>query len=146
MSNIAEILKAEISRIARKQIKSDTEALRKGLSVYRHEIASLRKRLDALEKQSKRAARHQPELPREVSGAEVQRLRFSATRFAAQRQKLGLSAADFGTLLGVSSLSVYHWEQGKARPRATQLQAIAAARKLGKREVLERLEVMKAAK
>ena len=52
----------------------------------------------------------------------------------ALRQRLGLSAAAMGTLLGVTAQSIYKWEDGKARPRASQLQAIAAARKLGKRE------------
>jgi DNA-binding transcriptional regulator YiaG len=42
-------------------------------------------------------------------------------------------------LLGVSNQSVYHWETGKSKPRAAQLQAIAAVRKLGKKEVAERL-------
>jgi len=40
----------------------------------------------------------------------------------------------------VSAQSVYHWEAGKSRPRAAQLTAIAAVRKLGKREVLSRLQ------
>jgi DNA-binding transcriptional regulator YiaG len=44
-----------------------------------------------------------------------------------------------GVLLGVSGQSVYKWEQGKAKPRASQLKAIAAVRKMGKREVAERL-------
>ena len=48
---------------------------------------------------------------------EVQQLRFSAKRFAAQRQKLELSAASFAKLLGVSALSVYKWESDKAQPR-----------------------------
>ena len=55
------------------------------------------------------------------------------------RQRLGLSAREMALLLGVSQISVYNWEQGKARPRAAQLAAIAAVRKLGKREAAERL-------
>ena len=66
--------------------------------------------------------------------------RFSATRFASQRRKLGLSAADFGALLGVSGQSVYKWEHGEARPRARQLEAIAELRGIGKREAAARLE------
>lgn len=61
-------------------------------------------------------------------------LRFSAKGFTKLRQRLGLSAAAMGTLLGVTAQSVYKWEDGKARPRATQLQAISAVRKMGKRE------------
>lgn len=66
-------------------------------------------------------------------------LRFSAKGFTKLRQRLGLSAAAMGTLLGVTAQSVYKWEDGKARPRATQLQAIAAVRKMGKREAASHL-------
>ena len=64
--------------------------------------------------------------------------------FAALRKKLGLSATDMGKLIGVSGQSVYHWETGKTKPRANQLQAIAAVRKMGKRAVAAKLEAAKA--
>jgi DNA-binding transcriptional regulator YiaG len=44
-----------------------------------------------------------------------------------------------GALLGVSAQTVYNWEAGKARPRQQQLAAIAAVRKLGKRDVKAKL-------
>jgi transcriptional regulator with XRE-family HTH domain len=59
------------------------------------------------------------------------------------RKRLGLSAADLGLLLGVSALSVYKWEQGKARPRAKYLEAIADLRGIGKREAAVRLESLR---
>jgi transcriptional regulator with XRE-family HTH domain len=55
------------------------------------------------------------------------------------RQKLGLSANEMGRLLGVSGQSIYLWEAGKAKPRASQLPAIAKVRKMGKREVRSQL-------
>lgn len=58
---------------------------------------------------------------------------------AALRKKLGLSAADMGKLIGVSAQSVYHWETGKTKPRASQLKAIAEVRKMGKRAVTAKL-------
>ncbi|NCV62600.1 MAG: XRE family transcriptional regulator, partial [Betaproteobacteria bacterium] len=54
-------------------------------------------------------------------------------------QKLDLSANEMGALLGVTGQSVYKWEKGTARPRASQLKAIAAVRKMGKKQVLELL-------
>jgi DNA-binding transcriptional regulator YiaG len=42
-------------------------------------------------------------------------------------------------LLGASKQSVYHWETGKSKPRAAPLLAIATVRKLGKKQVAERL-------
>ena len=59
---------------------------------------------------------------------------------ASHRKRLGLSAADFGKLLGVSGQSIYKWEPGEVKPRRAQLEAIAAIRTLGKREALARLE------
>ena len=68
------------------------------------------------------------------------KIRFSAKSLIAQRRRLGLSAAAMARLLGVSALSVYKWESGNTRPRAKQIEAIAALRSMGKREVAQRLE------
>lgn len=142
MPNIAAVLKTEIARIARKEVRSQTEEIRKSSAQYRSHIAALRKRIDELERQLKRvgksAGRRAPAAAAESDDEGTSR-RFSATRLAAQRRKLGLSAADFATLLGVSGQSVYKWEHGESRPRARQLEAIAAVRGIGKREAAARL-------
>jgi transcriptional regulator with XRE-family HTH domain len=44
-----------------------------------------------------------------------------------------------GKLIGVTPLSIYRWEQGKARPRANQLVAIAEARKMGKKSAVAKI-------
>lgn len=54
-------------------------------------------------------------------------------------QRLGLSAADLGVLLGVSGQTIYNWEGGKSQPRAEQKVAIAGIRALGKRDAVLRL-------
>ncbi|MEO8835121.1 MAG: hypothetical protein ABI364_00115 [Caldimonas sp.] len=59
---------------------------------------------------------------------------FSAKSMAAQRRRLGLSAAECGLLIGASAQSVYNWEEGKARPRSQHLAAIFALRGLGRRQ------------
>jgi len=138
MPNIAAALSAEISRITRKELRTETEALKRAAAGYRRDIAALKKRMQTLEGQARSAARKAAPPDDSPEQSETQ-LRFSATRFAAQRKKLGLSAAKFADLLGVSPLSVYSWESGKARPRRAQLETIAATRKLGKREVMARL-------
>jgi len=62
---------------------------------------------------------------------------------AANRKRLGLSAADFGLLAGATGQSVYAWEAGKAKPRGKNLAAIAALRGIGKREVRKKLAELK---
>lgn len=142
MPNIGTILKSEISRVSRKELRSQTQALKKSVSQYRTQIADLRRRLEALERQVKRLgkASGRASAPAPEPDEAASNLRFSAKGFAAQRKRLGLSAAALARVLGVSSLSVYKWESGKVRPRAKQLEAIAALRGMGKREVAQRLE------
>lgn len=133
MPNIANVLKAEITRVARKEIKSEVGALKSASSKYRSEIAALTRQVSDLQKRlAKGGAREAPSRDAEEGSSET-RHRFSAKGLASQRRRLGLSAEALGKLLGVSALSVYHWEGGKARPRAQHLPAIAALKTLGRK-------------
>jgi DNA-binding transcriptional regulator YiaG len=142
MPNIALALKSEISRVARKAIKAETEDFKKASAQYRTHIASLRKRIESLERELKRVMRGVGKLQenRASTAPDTVHRRFSASRLAATRKKLGLSAADFGALIGVTGQSIYKWEAGEARPRAKQLEAIASVRGMGKREAAARLQ------
>ena len=73
----------------------------------------------------------------EDSGRQI---RYSAKSLASQRKRLGLSAAALAKIIGVSALSIYKWESGNTRPRRKQIEAIAALRHLGRRDVQKRLE------
>lgn len=143
MPNIASILKTEIIRVARKEVRAELETLKKAAVAHRASIAELRRQVSALEKELRRAAKaaarsaSAADQADEASGATKRR--FSATRLAAHRTKLALSAASYGQLVGVSGQTIYHWEQGKARPRAAQLESLAAVRSLGPREAAQRL-------
>lgn len=143
MPNIASVLKEEVLRLARKEVRSATEGLKKASATYRSEIAALKRRLAALEKELGRSRAPRPAGPDSDGDQEGGvKIRYSAKRLARQRQKLGLSAADMGLLLGVSAQTVYNWEAEKSRPRRSQLPAIAALRGLGKRQVKARLEAL----
>jgi len=147
MPNIASVLKSEISRVARKEVRGETLGLKKAVSARRAEIAALKRRTQALEQElrrlSKVSAKAAPVAAKEVS---PQKLRFSPKSLASQRRRLGLSAEDCALLLGASGQSVYNWEAGKARPRAAHLAGIAALRSMGKRESAARLAAPKALK
>lgn len=143
MPNIATVLKSEIARLARKELRGETEALKKSNAHYRAQIAEMKKRLQSLEQQVKRLGKSSAKAAPAAAAGDSEggpSIRFSAKGFAAQRQRLGLSAAALAKILGVSQLSVYKWEGGKARPRAKQLEAIASLRGMGKREAAARLE------
>lgn len=144
MPNLASVLKDEILRLARKEVRSEIDGLKKASAQFRANIAALKRQVSTLEKQQARLEKKGPKnQPIEVGSEGATKFRFSAKRFAAQRQKLGLSAGDMGTLIGVSAQTIYHWEGGKTRPRQNQLAAIAAIRTMGKRRILAQLVGLK---
>ena len=142
MGNFAAELKAEISRLAKKEIKREMAALKKASTQYRTDIAALKRRNVELERTLARLGKQTRKsvAVAESAPAEGENLRWRPAGFAKLREKLGLSAADLGKLIGVSALSVYKWEKGQVKPRAAQLAAIASVRHIGKREALRRLE------
>ena len=142
MPNLAAALKEEIRRLARKEIRAETSKTKQAVANYRLEIVRLKhllqeqqKKVSALESQQRHSA-PQPEAGEEA----LEGIRYSARSVRAQRKRLGLSAEQYGRLIGVSGLTIYHWEQGKARPRKAQLAALIAVRGIGKRDALKRLE------
>ena len=142
MPNIASILKVEISRVPRKEVRAEVETLKKASVAHRASIDELRRQVNALEKELRRVAKGSPR-PAVASDSDGEaaggtKRRFNATRLAAHRAKLGLSAAIYGQLAGVSGQTIYHWEQGKARPQAAQLESLAAVRDRA-REIAEYL-------
>lgn len=146
MPNIASILKSEISRVARKEVRSETLSLKKAIGAYRIEIATLKRRTQTLEQELRRLSKaHAKVAPVEANAQSSHTRRFSAKALASQRQRLGLSADDCGLLVGTSGQSVYNWESGKARPRAKHLPAIAALKTLGKKVAAARLATLREA-
>lgn len=136
MSNVVNALKQEIDRLAAKQAKAQIGTARKAAAEYRKEVSRLKRLLAQQEREIRRLEKQagQPAEEDELAG-----IRFSSRSVRAQRQRLGLSAADYGKLVGVTALAVHNWERGKARPRKAQLAALVAVRGIGKREALQRL-------
>ena len=143
MPSIAAVLKQEITRLARKEVKTQTATIHKASAQHRRDIAQLKRQVAGLSKQvayleqqeRKRASKRAP-------SANVEGKRFSARGLKTHREKVGLSAADYAMLVGVTGQTVYNWEQGKSKPRDEQLAALVAVRDLGKREAWKRLELL----
>ncbi len=140
MPNLSTILKGEITRLARKEIKAAVDPVRKTSAGQRKEIAELKRQLAALQRDLKASLKPSKVLKQEgeASGS----TRFSAKGLKSLRAKLGLSAGEFGLLVGASGQSIYKWETGKAVPRASQQAALASVRGIGKREAAKRLASM----
>ncbi len=141
MANIASMLKEEITRLARKEIRSETEGLKNASAQYRSEIAALKRRTATLEQQLSRLGKTiNKNAEVKAESDEVTKIRFTVKGFKSLRQRLELSAVETGTLLGVSAQTIYSWEAGKSSPRKQQLVKIAMLRGMGKREVVTLLK------
>jgi DNA-binding transcriptional regulator YiaG len=145
MSNVVNVLKAEIARISKKEARSATQAIGKSNTWLRKTVADLKKRLVVLEKENKRLTSAmkkcqaaQPEKPNKEEGKKA---RFTSKGILALRKKLGLSQADFGKLLGTTPGAVHLWEkkEGALNLRDKTRAAILSIRGLGAREAKEKL-------
>ena len=145
MSNVVKILKAEIARISKKEAKSATQAVGKSNTWLRKTVADLKKRLSMLEKESRRITavmkKHQPESPKKSDAEEGRKARFSSRGIKSLRNRLRLSQAEFGKLLGTTPHAVYLWEKkiGALNLRDKTKAAILSIRGLGAREAKEKL-------
>ena len=115
MPNIASVLKEEIARVARKEIRASTTTTKKASAQHRRDIAALKRELAAIKKevfflrsQEKRRAGSRP------SAELAEGARFSAAGVKSHRARIGFSAAEYAAILGVSALTVYNWEHGKS--------------------------------
>lgn len=149
MTAFSDAFRAEVLRMARKEIKGELGNLRKTVTAQRSEIAALKRDVKDLVSQVKglhKAMARQAvsgKVPVEEAEASVRRGRrfqFKAEALALKREQLGLSQQAMAALLEASTLSVARWESGKATPRAAQLERIQVVLKMGKREALGKLQ------
>ena len=142
MPNLAAVMKDEIRRLARKEIKAETANAKRSLAQHRKDITELKRQVRDLTREVTYLRRQERKRVGTASASETAVTpRFSPGWVEAHRDRLQLSAADYGELVGVSALTIYNWEKGKTKPRRQQLAAWAEVRTLGKRDALQRLEM-----
>ena len=176
MTTLANALKEEIGRLARREIRQQTAGTVKSVAQFEREIAALKSQVQDLQQTlsgqrtpdasgrtaSKKAAgkkaaskkapakkqsgAEKAAAAKPASGKRSARAQFSPGALKTSRERLGLSADNYGKLIGVSGLSIYNWEQGKARPRDSSIEALGSIKGIGKREAAKRLEALAKAK
>ncbi len=145
MSILQTVLRQEIQRLARKEIRSEFESTKKAVARHRREIAELKRRNKALERAvSYLQSRESKRLKAGPSKAKPpQGSRFSVRSLKAQRRNSGLSQEDYGSLVGVSKTTIYNWESGRIKLGEKHLATLVSLRGLGKREAAKRLALLK---
>ncbi len=148
MPNIMSALKSEITRLARKEAKQIVAPVKKASANYRGLIAGLRKQIDALQSDVAALKRAEPKADKAVLKKQAPAGRFWITGkgVKALRTRLGLTQAQFGKLVGVSSQSVVNWEgaEGKVNLRKAAAGKLQGLRGIGKRQAAEMLGLGKA--
>lgn len=102
------MLKAEISRLSKKEIKTAVAPLMKTTAELRKQVRDLKKQLAGYVK----AAGISVPVVEEKPTPSVDKMRFSAKNIKALRMRHRMTQADFATMLGVSKMAVSGWEQG----------------------------------
>lgn len=145
MNTFSNAFRAEVVRMARKELKPELQAMRKALASHRSEIAALKRDVKALTSQFK-ATQRTAKAPAKTSAPEQAPARKGGRKWVlksdvliAKRAEFGLSQKEMARLLQASALSVYKWETGKVNPRAAQLERIREVLHMGKRKALAAL-------
>ncbi len=153
MSDILQALKAEVSRLSRKEINKELDPVRRVNAAQRGLIADLRRQMTALQKDlaALKKAVSGAALSQGVSASEPSR---SARKDAREgfwitgkgirslRKRLGVKQPELARLAGVSTWTVVNWERSdgkialRQKATAARLQEL---RTMGKRAAAERL-------
>ncbi len=142
MPNVMKVLRDEIARLARKEVKASVSKLHKPTVQLKHDVAALKRTVAALGKadtiiqgvlEKMVASQPAPE------AADTARLTGKGIR--SLRRKLRVSQADFGKLIGVTAQAVVNMEKkdGPLAVRKATRAAILAIRGMGAREAKARL-------
>ena len=144
MPNLQIVLKQEIRRLARKEIRTELEATKKTVSRHRREIAELKRRNTALERTvSYMQSRESKRLKAGPAKAEPPLgTRFSIRSLKAQRRRTGLSQEEYASLVGVSKATIYNWESRRTKVSAKHLAKLVSLRGIGKRAAQKHLALL----
>jgi len=142
MLDIAKVLKDEISRLARKEVRSLIFPFTKQVQTLKKTIRDQNAKINAISKALSFKVDIKDSgviIPHLSKGEASVKVRTSPKSIKRHRQRLKLSQRQMGLLLGVSTLTVNKWEMGNAQPRGKNLDSFSLLRRMGFKEVKTRL-------
>jgi len=148
MPNIAKVLREEVQRLAKKEVRAAFAPLKRDTVRLKKHVADLRRELTAVTRTSRellaRVTAVVATKEAEVATERAATLRPTSKSLVRLRRRLDLTQVEFGRLMGVSGQAVLNWERkgSRVRMRPTNLTALAGIQKMGKREARRRLERM----
>lgn len=139
MNTFSNAFRAEVVRMARKELKPELQGMRKAITSHRSEIAALKREVKGLTSQLKTAQRQarpggaalssdQTKVSKRNAGEDFV---FAPELLAQMRSALGATQIEMASLLTVSPLAYSRWEKGQAQPRTKQLLKIEEIARMG---------------
>jgi DNA-binding transcriptional regulator YiaG len=135
MAKIESVIKAEIMRVAKREVRAVFRPLKRDVWQMRAKLSGLSKGIGSLNRMAKEVHLDEAKPKLEATPEEVKASRLSPERISSLRRKLGISQRELGILIGASIGAILSWEKGKFRPKGEKKAALVALRKLKKREV-----------
>lgn len=145
MGKVEAIIKSEIVRLAKREMRKVTTPLKKDVWNLKSAVSQLRKTVLDLERFiALQRKEWEKKPPLEAAPEEIETSRLSPRLIRSLRKRLRLSQRDLARLAGVTPLAVYQWESGVFKPKKEKRGVLVALRKLGRRDAKKLLDEMKA--
>ena len=147
MNTFSNAFRAEVVRMARKELKPELQGMRKVITGHRSEIAALKREVKSLTLQLKSARRQAKvggvaapsDQPKASKRAAREDFVFAPEMLTQMRQALGATQLQMAALLAVSALSYGRWEKGQTHPRPKQLAKVEELVRMGPAEATKRM-------
>jgi DNA-binding transcriptional regulator YiaG len=142
MGKVEGIIKSEIVRLAKREVRKVSVPLGRDLRSLKSVVSQLRRTVLGLQRIT---ASQQKELQKgkavlEAPPEEVKESRFSPRLIRSLRRHLAITQKELAVLTGVTVGAVHLWESGQFKPSMKKKAVMVALRKLGRREVKKLLE------
>ena len=142
MARFEAIIKSEIVRLARREVRKisvplgrDVRSLKSAASQLRKAVLTLQRITAEQQKQLEKG-----EMPLQAAPEEVKVSRFSPRLIRSLRGHLGITQKELALLTGVTVGAVHLWESGQFKPSEKKKAVMVALRKLGRRELRKLVE------
>ncbi len=145
MAKFESIIKSEIVRLAKREVRKIAVPLKREFRLMRGTLSQLRKAVLSLQRitsaQQKEIEKRR--VPLEAEPEEVKAARFSPRLIRSLRRRLRITQKELALLTGVTVGAVHQWESGQFKPAPQKRAIMVGLRRLGRREVRKLLEEKK---
>ena len=141
MGKLETLMKTEIVRLARKEIRPLVTPLQRQVRLLNRQIRELVAANKRLTRATKKLEAGRMDRVGELSvpDSEMQSVRMSGGLIKKLRKGLGVTQQQLAQLINISAAAVQSWEQGIARPSLDNKKSLVALRTLGRRDVAKML-------